>query len=113
MKSSTTFDRLTHLLPPAAPVTRFSGKITSNRVVEGFGMPFSRIKRIRAKLGAIPMGATLWDPCYRPDRRDLAIQGAVRRAGEALASSREGAGEVAWKLAVYGPGDRADEEDPW
>ena len=71
------------------------------------------LERIRAKLGAIPMGATLWDPCYRPDRRDLAIQGAVRRAGEALASSREGAGEVAWKLAVYGPGDRADEEDPW
>ncbi len=50
-------DRLTHLLPPAAPVTRFSGKITSNRVVEGFGMPFSRIKRIRAK---VP-GSTLND----------------------------------------------------
>jgi WS/DGAT/MGAT family acyltransferase len=51
------FDKLRRLLPPAAPKTRFSGKITSNRVVEGFGMPFSRIRRIRAR---VP-GSTLND----------------------------------------------------
>jgi WS/DGAT/MGAT family acyltransferase len=51
------FDSLRRLLPPAAPKTRFSGKITSNRVVEGFGMPFSRIRRIRAR---VP-GSTLND----------------------------------------------------
>ena len=45
------------LLPPAAPRTRFSEAITTNRVVEGFGMPISRIKRIRAK---VP-GSTLND----------------------------------------------------
>jgi diacylglycerol O-acyltransferase len=50
-------ERVTHLLPPAAVPTRFGGRITSNRVVEGFGMPFSRIKRIRAK---VP-GSTLND----------------------------------------------------
>ncbi len=44
-------------LPPAAPHTRFSEAITTNRVVEGFGMPVSRIKRIRAK---VP-GSTLND----------------------------------------------------
>ncbi len=40
-----------------APVTRFSKKVSANRVVEGFGMPISRIKRIRA---AVP-GSTLND----------------------------------------------------
>ncbi len=45
------------MLPPAAPHTRFSEAITTNRVVEGFGMPISRIKRIRAK---VP-GSTLND----------------------------------------------------
>jgi WS/DGAT/MGAT family acyltransferase len=49
--------KLSSLLPPAAPSTRFSGEITSNRVVEGFGMPISRIKRIRAR---VP-GSTLND----------------------------------------------------
>ena len=50
-------DKLAGMLPPAAPHTRFSEKITTNRVVEGFGMPISRIKRIRAK---VP-GSTLND----------------------------------------------------
>jgi WS/DGAT/MGAT family acyltransferase len=40
-----------------APVTRFSENVSANRVVEGFGMPISRIKRIRAK---VP-GSTLND----------------------------------------------------
>ncbi|MCJ7451426.1 MAG: wax ester/triacylglycerol synthase family O-acyltransferase [Steroidobacteraceae bacterium] len=49
--------KLSGALPPAAPHTRFSEAITTNRVVEGFGMPISRIKRIRAK---VP-GSTLND----------------------------------------------------
>ncbi len=40
-----------------APVTRFSVNVSANRVVEGFGMPISRIKKIRAK---VP-GSTLND----------------------------------------------------
>jgi len=40
-----------------APVTRFSENVSANRVVEGFGMPISRIKRIRAN---VP-GSTLND----------------------------------------------------
>jgi diacylglycerol O-acyltransferase / wax synthase len=50
-------DKLSGMLPPAAPHTRFSEQVTTNRVVEGFGMPISRIKRIRAK---VP-GSTLND----------------------------------------------------
>jgi diacylglycerol O-acyltransferase / wax synthase len=50
-------DKLSGMLPPAAPHTRFSEKVTTNRVVEGFGMPISRIRRIRAK---VP-GSTLND----------------------------------------------------
>ena len=49
--------KLAGMLPPAAPHTRFSEKITTNRIVEGFGMPLSRIKRVRAK---VP-GSTLND----------------------------------------------------
>lgn len=44
-------------LSRAAPATRFNKHVSPHRVVEGFGMPLSRIKRIRAK---IP-GATLND----------------------------------------------------
>ena len=42
---------------PKAPVTRFSKRVSANRVMEGFGMPISRIRRIRAK---VP-GSTLND----------------------------------------------------
>lgn len=40
-----------------APTTRFSKNVSANRVMEGFGMPLSRIRRIRAK---VP-GSTLND----------------------------------------------------
>ncbi len=33
-----------------APHTRFSALVSPNRVVDGFGMPLSRIKRVRAKI---------------------------------------------------------------
>jgi diacylglycerol O-acyltransferase len=38
-----------------APTTRFSKNVSANRVVEGFGMPISRIKRIRAKVPGITL----------------------------------------------------------
>ena len=37
------------------PQTRFSARVSSNRVVDGFGMPISRIKRIRDKLPGITL----------------------------------------------------------
>jgi len=49
--------RLASLLPPVAPVTRFSAQVSRNRVMEAFGMPLSRIARIRSK---VP-GATIND----------------------------------------------------
>jgi diacylglycerol O-acyltransferase len=39
----------------AAPSTRFSTNVSANRVVEGFGMPISRIKRIRAKVHGVTL----------------------------------------------------------
>ena len=48
---------LSGIFDSGAPVTRFSKNVSANRVVEGFGMPISRIKRIRAK---VP-GSTLND----------------------------------------------------
>jgi len=41
-------DRITRLIPAAAPVTRFSRPVSRNRVMEAFGMPLSRIKLIRS-----------------------------------------------------------------
>lgn len=48
---------VTSLLPAAAPETRFSSPVSPHRVMEAFGMPLSRIRRIRSK---VP-GATLND----------------------------------------------------
>jgi hypothetical protein len=45
------------LLPATAPHTRFSEPVSPHRVMEAFGMPLSRIKRIRSK---VP-GSTLND----------------------------------------------------
>ncbi|HEX9208210.1 MAG TPA: wax ester/triacylglycerol synthase family O-acyltransferase [Steroidobacteraceae bacterium] len=38
------------LIPAAAPTTRFSGPVSQHRVMEAFGMPLSRISRVRAKV---------------------------------------------------------------
>jgi diacylglycerol O-acyltransferase len=46
---------LSGLFDAGAPVTRFSNNVSANRVVEGFGMPISRIKRIRAKVPGITL----------------------------------------------------------
>ena len=45
------------LIPPTAPHTRFSEPVSPHRVMEAFGMPLSRIRRIRGK---VP-GSTLND----------------------------------------------------
>jgi WS/DGAT/MGAT family acyltransferase len=45
------------LIPPTAPHTRFSEPVSPHRVMEAFGMPLSRIRRIRSK---VP-GSTLND----------------------------------------------------
>ncbi|MBP1625783.1 MAG: diguanylate cyclase with sensor [Holophagaceae bacterium] len=42
------------------------------------------LERIRARIGAVPMGATLWDPARDPDRQDFTAHHAVHRAQEAL-----------------------------
>ncbi|MBF7731214.1 wax ester/triacylglycerol synthase family O-acyltransferase [Pseudomonas sp. N040] len=57
MDAGSITNMLKGLLPPRAPHTRFSEKVSGNRVMEGFGMPLSRIKRIRNK---VP-GSTLND----------------------------------------------------
>ena len=47
--------RATELLPAAAPKTRFSGHVSRHRVMEGFGMPISRINRIRSKVPGVTL----------------------------------------------------------
>lgn len=42
--------KVKRLLPDRAPVTRFSSHVSRNRVMEAFGMPLSRIARVRAKV---------------------------------------------------------------
>ena len=50
LNTATLLDQLKGLLPLRAPHTRFSNKVSGHRVMEGFGMPLSRIKRIRDKV---------------------------------------------------------------
>jgi GGDEF domain-containing protein len=60
------------------------------------------LERIRALLGPIPMGATLWQPLHPVDSEDLTIQQALLRASEARTYSEEtavdGCAEVQWML---------------
>lgn len=46
---------LGNLKPAQAPITRFSTHVSANRVMEGFGMPISRIKRVRAKVPGVTL----------------------------------------------------------
>jgi diacylglycerol O-acyltransferase len=48
-------DLAKRLLPARAPHTRFSQKISRNRVLEGFGMPLSHIRHIREKIPGISL----------------------------------------------------------
>jgi len=67
------------------------------------------LERIRAILGPIPMGATLWQPQHPVDRDDLFLQQAILRASEALRYSQEagqnGQGDVQWMLLVADSGE--------
>ena len=46
--------KVADLVPAAAPTTRFSGPVSQHRVMEAFGMPLSRIARIRSKVPGRP-----------------------------------------------------------
>lgn len=73
------------------------------------------LERIRALLGAIPMGATLWQPLHPVDNEDLTIQQALLRAAEARDYSAEnaveGCAEVQWMLLEMEP-DPGDTDTP-
>jgi WS/DGAT/MGAT family acyltransferase len=51
--------RLSGLVPPRAPPTRFSERVSRNRVMEAFGMPLSRIKRVRSKVPGVTLNDVL------------------------------------------------------
>lgn len=65
------------------------------------------LERIRAVLGPIPVGGTLWQPLHPVDSEDLAIQQAMLRASEARRYSEEnaveGVCEVQWMLLEMDP----------
>lgn len=62
------------------------------------------LERIRAVVGPMPMGATLWLPQHPVDRDDLLLQQAILRSSEALTYSQEagqnGSGDIQWVLLV-------------
>ncbi len=75
------------------------------------------LDRIRQRLGAVPMGATLWNPLHRTDRDDLALKKASHRVALALGRSQElfrnGASQVVWDVLPLNPEDLADTTNPW
>ena len=75
------------------------------------------LERIRARLGPIPMGATLWHPLHRTDRDDLAIHQAAQRALEALQRSRKRGsdvrGDLVWELLEMRSEDLVENTTPW
>ncbi|HNX32538.1 MAG TPA: GAF domain-containing protein [Holophaga sp.] len=75
------------------------------------------LERIRAKLGPIPMGATLWHPLHKTDRDDLALHQATQRAAAALQRSQkrgvDGLGDLVWELLDMRAEDMVDNTTPW
>ncbi len=75
------------------------------------------LDRARLKFGAIPMGATLWNPLHLTDRNDFVIRNAIKRAILGLQRSRELAtakgAEVVWDLLLMDPEGMADITNPW
>ena len=75
------------------------------------------LERIRAPLGPIPMGATLWHPLHKLDRDDLAIRHATQRAVEALQRSLKrsggGMGDLVWELLDMRAEDMMENTTPW
>lgn len=75
------------------------------------------LERIRAKIGPIPMGATLWHPLHKTDRDDLALQQAGQRVVEALQRSRKRGssekGDLIWELLEMRSEDMVENTTPW
>jgi hypothetical protein len=75
------------------------------------------LERIRAKIGPIPMGATLWHPLHKTDRDDLSLHKATQRAIEALQRSQhrgtDGRGDLIWELLEMNSEDMVENTSPW
>lgn len=75
------------------------------------------LERIREKLGAIPTGATLWNPLHRADRDDFTLKHALKRAGFAQQRSLEirtaQEAPIVWDILLMNPDDLADITNPW
>ena len=75
------------------------------------------LERIRAKIGPIPMGATLWHPLHKVDRDDLSLHQATQRAVEALQRSQnrgsDDRGDLIWELLGMGSEDMVENTAPW
>ncbi len=75
------------------------------------------LERIRARIGPIPMGATLWHPLHKLDRDDLALRHATERTMEALQRSQdrgaEGRGDLTWELLGMKAEDMVENTSPW
>lgn len=74
------------------------------------------VGRIRNKLGEVPMGATVWNPLWKPDRDDFSLRLAMQRVSEALIQSEKtGDGrrhEVVWNVPVPEPSEIVDCNQP-
>jgi hypothetical protein len=72
------------------------------------------LERIRAKIGPIAMGASLWHPLHKLDRDDLSLQQATMRANEALQRSQNrGGGDLIWELLEMKAEDMVENSAPW
>lgn len=75
------------------------------------------LERIRAKIGPIPMGATLWHPLHKADRDDLSLHHSTQRAIEALRRSEnrgsDGRGDLIWELLEMRSEDMVENTSPW
>ena len=75
------------------------------------------LERIRARIGPICMGATLWHPLHKTDRDDLSLQQATQRSIEALRRSQnrgsDGRGDLIWELLEMRSEDMVENTTPW
>jgi hypothetical protein len=75
------------------------------------------LERIRARIGPIPMGASLWHPLHKLDRDDLSLHHATQRAIEGLQRSQnrgsDGQGALIWELLEMKSEDMVENTTPW
>lgn len=97
-----------------APRTRFSGAVSAHRVVEGFGMPLSRIRRVRAKVPGVSLNDIFLAVAGGAIRKYLEIRGELPQRSVtammpiALASDGIGANQVGAAIVAL----RSDLADP-